>query len=172
LAEYPDLNYCPQCGASLEDRQAYGRLRRYCPACERVIFRDPKAAAGVLVVQDGQVLLVRRGMGLGQGRWSIPAGFIEYDEDPAVTACRECLEETGLEVTLTGLVDVIPGEGLPGEASFLIVYQGRVTGGQLCAADDAAQAAFFPLNDLPPLAFAATRRALAAYRDQATGGSG
>ncbi|HEC36072.1 MAG TPA: NUDIX domain-containing protein, partial [Anaerolineae bacterium] len=76
------------------------------------------------------------------------------------TAVRECREETGLEVELTGLLDVIPGGGLPGEASFLVVYRGRVVSGQLQAGDDAEWVTFCRLDDLPPLAFASTRRAL------------
>ena len=165
MADYLELNHCPQCGSSLQDRNVYGRVRRYCPSCERIIFRDPKVAAGVVVEQGGQVLLIRRGTGLRQGLWSIPAGFVEYDEQPAITAVRECREETGLEVELAGLLDVIPGEGLPGEASFLVVYGGRVTGGQLRAGDDAERAAFFPPDDLPPLAFASTHRALDQWRE-------
>ena len=164
MAEYLELNYCPQCGGPLTDREVYDRVRRYCPACHRTVFRDPKVAAGVVVVREGQVLLVRRGAGAARGRWSIPAGFVEYDEDPATTAVRECREETGLEVVLTGLLDVIPGERVTGEASFIIVYQGRVEGGQPRAGDDATQVAFFPLDDLPPLAFASTRRALERWR--------
>jgi len=165
MAEHLELNFCPQCGGPLEDRQAYGRVRRYCPACNRIIFRDPKVAAGVLVEKEGQVLLIRRGeTTLRKGLWSIPAGFVEHDEDPAATAVRECREETGLEVELTGLLDVIPGEGLPGEASFIIVYLGRVSGGGLVAGDDADRAAFFALDDLPPLAFESTRRALERWR--------
>ena len=167
MAQYLELNYCPQCGGSLQHLEAYGRVRRYCPACDRVVFRDPKVAAGVVAEQDGQVLLVQRGMGPGKGSWSIPAGFVEHDEDPAVTAVRECQEETGLEVELTGLLDVVPGEGLAGEASFMVVYQGRVTGGQLHAGDDAERAAFFPPGDLPRLAFAATQRALERWRTRA-----
>ena len=162
MAEYPDLNYCPQCGMPLQDCLAYGRVRRYCPACDRVIFRDPKVAAGVVVEWDGRVLLVRRTARPGQGKWSIPAGFVEFDEDPAVTAVRECREETGLEVELTGLLDVIAGGRSPGEASFLIVYGGRAAGGELRAGDDAAQAGFFAADALPPLAFDSTRQALQA----------
>ncbi|MBN1953827.1 MAG: NUDIX hydrolase [Anaerolineae bacterium] len=164
MADYLALNYCPQCGAALADQAAYGRVRRYCPACKRVVFRDPKAAAGVVVERDGQALLVRRSTKPRRGLWSIPAGFIEYDEAPAAAAVRECAEETGLRVKLTALLDVIPGEGLPGEASFLIVYLGRITGGQLQAQDDAEQAAFFDPDDLPPLAFSATHRALERWR--------
>jgi 8-oxo-dGTP diphosphatase len=121
-------------------------------------------AAGTVVVRDGEVLLILRATRPGLGLWSIPAGFVEYDEDPAVTAVRECYEETGLEVELTGLLDVTPGEGLPGEASFMVVYQGQVVGGRLQAGDDARQAGFFSPDNLPPLAFASTRRALEKWR--------
>jgi ADP-ribose pyrophosphatase YjhB (NUDIX family) len=166
VADHAELNYCPQCGEPLQDRPAYGRLRRYCASCHRVIFRDPKVAAGVLVERDDRVLLIRRATGLRRGLWSIPAGFVEHDEDPAITAVRECLEETGLSVTLIDLLDVIPGEGLPGEASFLIVYRAQAVDGSPQAGDDADQAAFFSPEELPPLAFASTRRALARWRER------
>ena len=164
MAEYPDLNYCPQCGEPLQDREAYGRTRKYCPACDRVIFRDPKVAAGVVVEDNGQVLLVKRGTGPGQGLWSIPAGFVEFDEDPALTAARECLEETGLKVQLLGLLDVLPGSGMSGEASFLIVYRACVLEGHLKANDDADQVAFFDVGNLPQLAFESTEQALEIWR--------
>lgn len=166
MAEYPQLNFCPQCGTPLEDREAFGRVRRYCPACDLFIFRDPKVAAAVLVEQDGKVLLVRKAYGRARGRWSLPAGFVEYDEDPATTAIRECREETGLEVELTGILDILPGAGPPGEASFTIVYRGKVIGGSLRASDDADRVAFFPVDDLPPLAYESTRRALARWQDR------
>ena len=113
-----------------------------------------------LVEREGLVLLILRRTRPGRGLWSIPAGFVEYDEDPALTAIRECHEETGLEVEITGLLDLIPGEGLPGEASFIVIYRARVVGGALKPGDDAAQAAFFTPDDLPPLAFSSTQRAL------------
>lgn len=160
MAKYLEMNFCPQCGGPLQDRQAYGRVRRYCPVCDRLIFRDPKVAAAVLVEKDGQVLLVQRSFGPFKGRWSLPAGFVEYDEDPATTAIRECREETGLEVRLTGLLDVLPGEGLAGEASFTVVYRGEMVGGTLRAGDDAKATGFFSPDDLPPLAFTSVHRVL------------
>ena len=161
-----ELNYCPRCGRALEDREAFGRVRRFCPACELVIFRDHKVAAGVLVAHEGQVLLVRRAAGPRQGFWSFPAGFVEFGEHPAVAAVRECREETGLEVEITGLLDVI-GPEPDGAASIVIVYCARPVGGELEAADDAGQAAFFTFDGdkLPPLAFRATRVALDKWRD-------
>ncbi len=161
-----ELNYCPVCGHALENREAFGRARRFCPACDRVIFREHKVAAGVLVEQEGKVLLVRRRLEPGRGRWTFPTGFVDFDESPAQAAVRECREETGLEVEITGLLDVIAGREHERGADIIIVYRARLAGGELSAADDADRAAFFApdTGNLPPLAFRATQTALDKWR--------
>ncbi len=158
------MNYCPQCGHALEDRFAFGKMRRACPACDIVYFQDPKVAAAVLVERGGQVLLVRRSIAPEQGKWSLPAGFVDAEEDPRQAAGRECLEETGLEVTITGLFDVLYGREHPRGASILIVYTARIIGGTLQAQDDADAVAFFDPADLPPLAFTTTQAILEKWR--------
>ena len=67
------------------------------------------------------------------------------------------LEETGLVVEVGRVVDVYPGGG---GASFFLAFEARLTGGTLAAADDALDAGFFALDDLPELAFASTRAAV------------
>lgn len=156
----PTYRYCPQCAAELEHRTIFGKLRPACPRCDFVYFADPKVAAGVLVERDDQVLLVRRINEPLQGLWSIPAGFVDAHEDPQEAALRECKEETGLDVKITGLVDVINGREHERGADIVIVYRAEIIGGSLLAGDDADQVAFFPRTQLPPLAFRATRRVL------------
>lgn len=168
MAQTPDLNYCPHCGHALEDAQAFGRVRRFCASCGRIIFRDHKVSAGVLVVQDGKVLLVRRRVGPRQGTWSFPAGFIEFGEEPAEAAVRECYEETGLEVEITDLL-AITGPDPSGMASIVIVYRAWIVGGEPRPGDDADQIGFFGPNELPPLAFRATRVALDKWHDAQEG---
>jgi len=152
-----ELNYCPRCSHALEDREAFGRVRRYCPACDRIVFREHKVAAGVLVEHEGKVLLVRRRLNPRRGLWTFPAGFVDFDEDPVEAAVRECREETGLEVEVTGLFDVASGREHEGGADLLLVYRARLVGGEQRPADDADRVAFFALDQLPPLAFHATR---------------
>ena len=160
-----ELNYCPRCGHPLEDREAFGRVRRFCPACEMIVFREHKVAAGVLVEHEGRVLLVRRRLNPRQGLWTFPAGFVDFGEDPAEAAVRECREETGLQVEITGLLDVIAGREHEHGADIVIVYCARRVGGQVRAADDVDRVDFFAPDELPPLAFRATQAAFDKWRD-------
>jgi len=156
VAHVPQLNYCPECGHALEKRKAFGRVRHYCATCDRVVFQHPKVAAGVVVIRNRQVLLVRRTVRPAQGLWSLPAGFVEYDEDPADAAARECLEETGLEVKITGLLDIISRDDKRHGASIFIVYRAEARSGTLRPGDDADKVAFFCRDEIPPLAFETT----------------
>jgi len=138
----------------------FGAERPDCPACGWIHFEDPKVAAAVLVEQDGRVLLTRRVNDPHQGLWSLPAGFVNAHEDPERAAERECLEETGLLVRVTGLIQLIAGQEHERGADILILYQAEVLGGELLAGDDADEVDFFERDALPPLAFRATRIAL------------
>lgn len=135
-----------------------GRLRRACTNCDFIHFTDPKVGVGVLVVQEGKLLLVQRIMKPEIGKWSIPAGYLDYGEDPKETAVREVLEETNLEVEITGLVDVYynPDAITQGGASIFILYNAKLNGGTLKAGDDAKAAQFFGPEELPELAFTST----------------
>lgn len=156
----PPNRFCIKCGAELVEQYLFGQPRPVCPSCGWIFFADPKVAAAVIVEQDGQILLTRRVNEPFQGLWTIPAGFVDAQEDPARAAERECLEETGLVIEVTALVDVIGGREHSRGADIVIVYRGRITGGQLQAGDDADRAEFFAYDCLPPLAFQATRKAL------------
>jgi ADP-ribose pyrophosphatase YjhB (NUDIX family) len=109
------------------------------------------------VEKDGRILLVRRVMEPFQGLWTLPAGFVDAGEDPAAAAMRECLEETGLTVRVTRVLDVVPGREHERGADFVIVYGAEVVDGILHPADDADAAEWFARDQFPPLAFRATQ---------------
>ena len=137
-----------------------GEDRPTCPNCGWIHYEDPKVAAGVVVLQNETLLLVRRIMEPFAGQWSIPAGFVNAFEDPAQAAIRECREETGLQVELDGLFDMLTGREHSRGADILLVYQAHVVGGSLQAADDADRADWFDLNKLPELAFSSTKKVI------------
>jgi ADP-ribose pyrophosphatase YjhB (NUDIX family) len=141
------------CGTRLEQRPRNGAIRPVCPACDHTIYFDPKVAVAVCLMQDDQILLVRRGMEPMQGLWAMPAGFMEYDEDPQAAARREVLEETGLEVRIDRLLEVFhtPSDG--GLANIVITYAASITGGRLQASDDADDVGWFSKANVPAVAF-------------------
>ena len=106
------------------------------------------------------MLLVQRRFDPKKGFWSLPGGYVDAGEDPRVAAAREVKEETGLEIAVAALLDVLFNAD-PGGASIVIVYRAEVVGGELSAADDAAEAEFFAMDGLPPLAFESTESAIA-----------
>ncbi len=154
------VNFCPRCGTSVVSEFKFGHERPVCPKCGWIHFADPKVAAAVLVEQEGRVLLVRRVNEPFRGLWTLPAGFVDAEEDPAEAAARECLEETGLTVRVTRVLEVVAGREHPRGADFVIVYAAEVESGHMAAADDADEVGWFARTNLPPLAFRATQRVL------------
>ena len=159
----PDYVYCPCCRTELTHKELFGAVRAFCPKCEWIHFIDPKVAAAVLVEQGGRVLLVRRAGEPFRGLWTLPAGFVNSGEDPSEAAARECLEETGLTVRLTRVYEIVAGREHPRGADFVIVYLAEVLHGEMNAGDDADAVEWFDKNNLPPLAFRATQKALQSF---------
>ncbi|MHC1781603.1 MAG: NUDIX domain-containing protein [Anaerolineaceae bacterium] len=153
-------SYCPDCGTKTVSRLEFGKMRPTCPNCGWISFQDPKVATAVLIEIDGKVLLTRRVNEPGQGLWTLPAGYIDAGEDPMAAAVRECLEETGMVVRITGLLDVLGGKEHPRGADILILYSAEIIGGELTAGDDADAVGYFSRTELPELAFKSTRIAL------------
>jgi 8-oxo-dGTP diphosphatase len=160
MAKDSPVKFCPRCGTQVTHEHKFDKLRPVCPQCQWIHFVDPKVAAAVLVEKDGRVLLVRRVYEPFSGLWTLPAGFINGGEDPVEAATRECLEETGLSVRVTRVLDVISGKEHERGADFIIVYHAEVVSGDLIPADDADAAEWFARDNLPPLAFKATQQVL------------
>ena len=103
-----------------------------------------------------RVPLIRRKKDPFAGSWALPGGFVDESERLADAARRELVEETGLAV---GDLEQLYTAGDPGRDprgwTVSVVYLARVDAAQLApvAADDAEAVEWFPLDELPPLAF-------------------
>jgi ADP-ribose pyrophosphatase YjhB (NUDIX family) len=163
-----NTRFCPRCGTPLEPRNDHGSVRPTCPSCGFIHYRNPVPAAGVILVDGGGVLLVKRRFDPRAGAWCLPAGFMEAGETPEQTAVREVREETGLDVALTGLFGVYAGFDDPRVRAVLILYTADHVSGEVTPGDDAIEARYFPLSRLPrSIAFAAHRQALDEFRARA-----
>lgn len=142
--------FCLRCGTALRPRLVDHRERPACPACDFVLFLDPKVAvAAVLSVADGLVLC-RRAIEPGLGKWSFPAGFVDRGEEVRAALRREIREETGLAARLGRLVGVYSA---PGSPVVLIVYAAEAAGEPRPSAE-AFELGVFEPHALPELAFA------------------
>ena len=115
----------------------------------------PLIGIGTIVLRDAsegvEVLLIRRGTPPEVGRWSLPGGKQDFGEGVRDAARREVLEETGIEVDIQDLIDVV--DMLPTPANgmrhyTLVNFRARPVGGVLQAGDDAMDARWVPLSDL------------------------
>ncbi len=132
----------------------------------------PIAAVGVVVLKADTVLMIQRGKPPRDGQWSIPGGKQKLDETWRATAVREVREETGVEIEVIGLVDVVDaivreGDPLlsgvrPGSEQTdpskpvryhytLVDCAAKWTSGEVRAGSDAAHAEWWPLDRLGEL---------------------
>ena len=112
----------------------------------------PVVGVGAVVLQDGKVLLVKRGHQPRKGEWSLPGGRVELGESLVDATRREIREETGLDVEVGPLIecfDRIHRVGDRVQYHFVIAdYLCTPRGGQLVAADDAEEVAWVGPDDL------------------------
>lgn len=147
--------FCSDCGSRLSRAFLHSRERGVCPNCGRIDFRSPSVAVAVVLRDEqGRVLMVKRGPGSSRpGRWSIPAGYMDYGEEVREAGAREVLEETGLVVEVGAPVFVDTNFHDPLKVSVCIWFSGRIVDGHPEAGSDAEDVGWFALNDLPDLAF-------------------
>lgn len=145
-----DYHYCPLCGNPLIISEVAGQQRPKCFLCNFIHFTDPKVAVGVIATKNNKVLLQKRKHNPGKGKWSFPAGYVDAGEKVEEAALREVLDETLVKVELKGLVGVYSEAGSP---LIFIVYRGDIVSGEPGPGDESLEAALFPVESIPPLAF-------------------
>jgi ADP-ribose pyrophosphatase YjhB (NUDIX family) len=143
------LNFCANCGASLHfgTIDGEGRDRLSCPACGHIAYVNPRLVVTALPVTDeGDILLLRRGIEPGLGQWAQPGGFLEVDETVNQAAIRETWEETGLIVEpgeIIGLYTRLEA------AVVTIAFEARIVGGTAAPTPEALEIATFRPDDIP-----------------------
>ncbi len=158
----PDtVRFCPLCGGGVA-RGAVppeGKLELVCGGCAFVYYLDHKVVASTIPFDDGRILLTRRAIHPGHGKWTFPGGFVDWGEPVEAAAIRETLEETGLTVSLHGLVGVY---SYPGTPLVIVVYRARVEGGTLACCHENDRVEWVTPAEIPwdELAFPSTHSAL------------
>ncbi len=160
--------FCPTCASPLEVREVADKQRPVCPQCGRVVYYDPKVVATAIVQRQGKVLMLRRANQTGYGLWSMPGGYVDRGEVVEEGAVREVEEETGLVVRVDGLVGLFSESENP---VMVVAFAAHEVGGSLKPGAEALEVGFFPLDELPPLAFPRDQQILDRWRSLRDGSS-
>jgi len=159
-----EFRFCPRC-AGLLDKQilkANEPKRLVCQVCSFIFYQDPKVVAATIFIVDGGIVLLKRGVEPGMGKWVFPGGYVDRNEAVHDAAVRETKEESNLEVKLGPLLNVY---SYTRSAHVIVVYTAEVVGGVLAAMDESVEARVFKPAEIPwgELAFDSTRDALRDY---------
>ena len=157
--------FCPRCGSALEARLLkQGEPERLvCTACGFIFYLDPKVAVGTIIrTPEDRLVLLRRGIEPGYGKWVFPGGYVDRGEPLLDAAVREAREESGLAVRLDGLVNIY---SYSGRTPVIVVYAATAIGGTLALDDESLEWAEVVPTEIPwtELAFRSTHEALKDY---------
>jgi ADP-ribose pyrophosphatase YjhB (NUDIX family) len=157
-----EFRFCPVCGGPLESRSLKNGdpPRLVCTTCGFVFYLDPKLAVGTIITdEERRVVLVKRAIEPGYGKWVFPGGYVDRGEEVRAAAVREAREETGLEVRLDRLINIY---SYSGRIPVVVVYAATMIGGCLGCDEEGLEARFFEPDTIPwdELAFRSTREAL------------
>jgi len=157
--------HCPRCGGPLVRKllKPSEPERPVCTQCGFVFYLDPKIAVGTIIATaNDRLVLVRRAIEPGYGKWVFPGGYVDRGEPLTVAALREAREECGLDVRLDGLVNIY---SYPGRAPVIVVYAATAIGGTLCIDEESLETAAFEPSAIPwnDLAFRSTEEGLRDY---------
>ena len=116
---------------------------------------QPIVGVSAVIVQDGKLVLVKRGVEPGKGKWSIPGGAVELGEGVRDTAIREAKEECGLDIELVGdtpmdaIDNMIAGENERLRYHYIILdFLARPSGGTLRPGSDVTEVKWVSLEEV------------------------
>jgi NAD+ diphosphatase len=136
--------YCGRCGEPMQDHPDE-RAKR-CGACALVAY--PRLSPSIIVlVHDGERMLLARNAQWPNGMFSTLAGFVEPGESIEQTVHREVLEEVGLRVRN---IRYLGSQSWPFPNSLMLGFHAEYAGGEVvCQDGEIAEARFFGIDDLP-----------------------
>ena len=106
-----------------------------------------------LIVGKGSILLVKRRFDPYKGLWAVPGGFVEQGETVEEAARREAFEETGVKIRIKKLLDVYSDPGRDPRGTISVAFIAEALSRKARGGDDAEEAKWFRLSEMPPLAF-------------------
>lgn len=142
------MKFCSHCSATLVLRIPEGdTLPRFiCSTCHTIHYQNPKMIVGCIPEWQDQILLCRRAIAPKQGKWTVPAGFMENHETLAHAAARETLEEANARVEIGDLYAVY---NLPHISQVYLLFQARLLDMDFSPGIESLEVRLFDEHEIP-----------------------
>ena len=140
--------YCVKCGSKTKNVLVNGdsMYRDVCSACNYIHYINPKIIVGVLPYKGDRVLLCKRDIEPGFGKWTLPSGFMEMGESLEEGAKREALEEANLKIKIKNLYGTY---SIPKIGQVLFIYIGKISNNNFRAADETSEVSLIKISNIP-----------------------
>lgn len=159
------IKHCRNCGAAVVYRlpdDGDTRERAVCPACDTIHYENPLNVVGTLPYFGELVLLCKRNIEPGWGKWTLPAGFMELGETAAEGAARETDEEAGAQIEMEDLFTVL---SVPRVGQVHLFFRARLLSDQFAPGHETIEARLFAEAEIPweEIAFRTVKETLARF---------
>lgn len=146
--------FCPKCGGKL--KYSPTSIHPICSDCHFIFYQNPIVGVAAIVIEQEKILLGKRA-GSYEGKWCIPCGYVEWDEDVNEAVKKEFYEETNLFIHTCNIYTVHSNFHNSNQHTVGLWFLTTSYEGNLQAGDDIKDARFFSYDELPPLAFPTDR---------------
>ena len=158
------MNYCSQCGADIERSIPPGddRMRFCCQACGIIHYENPKLVVGCIPEYGTKIMLCRRSIEPRQGKWTLPAGYLENGETASEGAIRETLEEACVDIEI---IQPYALYNIPSINQVYIIFRARLLNRNYKAGHESLEVRLFSEDEIPwdRLAFRVIEKTLERY---------
>mgnify|MGYP001190664469 CR=1 FL=1 len=159
------MNFCIKCGnpeIKFNIPNGDNRQRHNCIKCGYIHYENPRIITGCIIQKEGKILLAKRAIEPRYGKWNLPAGFLEQNEDVETGAFREALEETGFEVKISHLQTIY---SVPHVSQVFMLFVADIISKQFDNPSETLEIEFYNENEIPwnEIAFSSNTFAIKKY---------
>ena len=158
--------HCQTCGGFTRKKERKENLMFKCPNCGTIYYPKPAPAVAGIIIKSGKLLLVKRNIEPGKGKWALPSGFINYGEEPLKALKREMKEELGIDIQEAALFTAKIGKAHKDKLVLGLFYLVNSHRGRIRLSGENSDANWFTLSSLTKIAFRDNLQAIREYIKQ------
>lgn len=156
--------FCLNCGGKVRKKKAVKEVCFKCISCDFIYYLTSVPAVAALIVKEDKILLTKRAVTVGFGKWALPSGFIDFGEEPLVAIKRELKEELNIIVQKPVLFTTKIGRAYNDKLVLMIFYIVDSYEGKIKLNEENTEAKWFPLDSLPQIVFKDNSEAIKEYK--------